>query len=103
LGAISAAAEVAGNMSLAVDVVDEIQGTGGLPPGTREGDLVACWPVLRRPPGSRALPLPPERQSWRDEARVFRHLAAVRRSPVIPQGAIPAPATQNGGTPSCTA
>jgi len=83
-GAIRAAA---GQLN---DARDVLLATDGIVAGGREGDVVACWPVVRtRPSGSSGGP--ENEQSWNARTHHYYHLAVVRERTVVAEYLIPNP------------
>jgi hypothetical protein len=92
--------EVAGAVRAAIDQLDEAKEvllrTDGIRAGAREGDVIACWPVLRtRPSGSSAGP--DDELSWNAQAHHYYHLAVVREDTVVAEYLVPNP----GRSTSC--
>src|SRR5262249_10345150 len=70
--------------------------TDGIAAGAREGDVVACWVVLRtRPSGTSGGP--DDEQAWNAQAHHYYHLAIVRDRTVVAEYLVPDP----GRSTSC--
>ena len=70
--------------------------TDGIVAGGREGDVIACWPVVRtRPTGSSGGP--ENEQSWNAQTHHYFHLAVVRERTVVAEYLVPNP----GRSTSC--
>jgi hypothetical protein len=75
---------------------EELLRTDGMAAGGREGDAIACWPVVRtRPTGSSGGP--ENEQSWNAQTHHYLHLAIVRERTVVAEYLVPNP----GRSTSC--
>jgi hypothetical protein len=75
---------------------EELLRTDGMAAGGREGDAIACWPVVRtRPTGSSGGP--ENEQSWNAQTHHYLHLAVVRERTVVAEYLVPNP----GRSTSC--
>jgi hypothetical protein len=98
--AVQQIVQVAGAIRAAAGQLDgareELLRTDGIVAGGREGDVIACWPVLRtRPTGSSGGP--EDEQSWNAQTHHYLHLAVVRERTVVAEYLVPNP----GRSTSC--
>jgi hypothetical protein len=92
--AVQQLVEVAGAIRATAGQLDgareELLRTDGMAAGGREGDAIACWPVVRtRPTGSSGGP--ENEQSWNSQTHHFFHLAIVRERTVVAEYLVPNP------------
>jgi hypothetical protein len=98
--AVQQIVQVAGAIRAAAGQLDgadeELLRTDGMAAGGREGDAIACWPVLRtRPTGSSGGP--ENEQAWNAQTHHYLHLAIVRERTVVAEYLVPNP----GRSTSC--
>jgi hypothetical protein len=94
--------EAVGGLEALDEITSAVRRQDGLPPLAREGDVLVCWPVLRRKPRVDDASTDFMRQSVLPPARSLYHLAVVRDGAVISQSAVPVnhPSPTPGGS-SC--
>jgi hypothetical protein len=87
------AAMVAGVLHAAAGELNDARNvlvrTDGIDAGGREGDAIACWPVIRTRPDGLSVHTPGDELGWNARSHHLYHVAIVRQDAVVAEYLIP--------------